>query len=53
MKLIININIIPPIPSIDIFTFAYLNSNNNIDNSPIEDMLTSNPFVLYLIINSH
>ena len=45
------INIIAPIPSIDIITFVYLNNNDNNAINPTHDTLAKNPFDLYFIVS--
>ena len=50
-KLINTINIIAPIPSIEIITFVYLSINNSNAIKPTLAILISNPLILYFIIN--
>ena len=51
-KLINTINIIAPIPSIEIITFVYLSINNSNAIKPTLAILISNPLILYFIINN-
>ena len=48
-KFINIVSIIAPIPSIEINTFVYLNSSENTDMNPINDIAHNSPLPLYLI----